>query len=71
MNSIMIPVLVSLAYKENLYGVDGLASDVFYFSLLNTILSPSMKLFNVSFALNRLLAWYYNWTCNKKNTNQF
>lgn len=70
MNTILIPVLVSLAYKENLYGVDGLASDVFYFALTNAILSIVMKIFNVSFIINRLCAWYYNWTCNKKGTNQ-
>jgi membrane glycosyltransferase len=70
MNSVLIPVLVNMAYKENLYGIEGLASDVYYFALTNAILSTAMKLFNISFMINRLFAWYNNWTCNKKDTNQ-
>jgi hypothetical protein len=54
MNSVMIPIFVNMAYKENIYGVDGLASEVFYFALTNAILMPMMKLFNISFILNRL-----------------
>lgn len=70
MNMIIIPVLVNMAYKENLYGVDGLASDVFYFALTNAIFSPLMKIVNVNSILTRLTAWYYNWVCNKWKINQ-
>ena len=69
-NSILTPMLINMIYKENIYGVDGLAEDVFYFALTNAILSIFLKIFNISFIFNRLGAWYSNWTCKKWKTTQ-
>ena len=70
MNSILIPILINLIYRENIYGVDGLANDVFFFALTNAVLSVLLKIINISFILNRLSKWYSNLICNKWDTNQ-
>jgi uncharacterized membrane protein len=59
-NSILIPIIVNKFLKSNLYGVDGLAHDVFYLAITNSFLSPFLKIFNPSYYVYRAMRWYYN-----------
>ena len=55
-NIVLIPA--SFVIKGNIYGIDGLADDVFFLALSNAIVSPIVKLINPSFVINRLKnAW--------------
>lgn len=59
-NSIAIPVMINIIYKENIDGVGGLAEEVFYFSITNAILGVVLKIkyCNVSFIILKLKIWY-------------
>lgn len=59
-NTILIPILVTRYLRSNLYGVGGLADDVFYLSITNAFLTPVLKIFNASYYLYRLMRWYFN-----------
>jgi hypothetical protein len=71
-NSIAIPVLINIIYKENIYGVGGLAEEVFYFSITNAILSVVLKIkyFHASYIILQLKIWYSRWVCNKWDSTQ-
>ena len=68
LNSIAIPFTISIVFKKNIYGIEGLADDVFYFALTNAIVTPILKVFNIAFFLNRLKKWYSHWVSSKWET---
>lgn len=56
-NSILIPVIVNYYIKEDVYGQNGLASDVFMLGLTNSFVAPILKLIDISYIINRLLKY--------------
>jgi ABC-type glycerol-3-phosphate transport system permease component len=53
-NSILIPMMVNYYIKEDIYGKNGLASDVFMLGLTNSFVSPILKIVNISYIVNRI-----------------
>ena len=43
-NSILIPIVVNIVFKNNIYGVDGLADSVFFQSLTNSLMTPVSRI---------------------------
>ncbi len=43
--------------KVDIYGQNGLASDVFMLGLTNSILPPILKAFNIGFLINRFMKY--------------
>ena len=65
-NSILIPILVNYYFKGgNLYGINGLAYDVFLLSVTNSYLSPLIKIFDLYYFFTRVMRWVYG-TATKK-----
>jgi hypothetical protein len=54
----MIPILANYFIKKNLYDKNGLADDVFIFSLTNSFLTPLLKIFDFPYIYKKLKAWY-------------
>ena len=69
-NSILVPILVNYFFKENLYGVNGLADDVFYLGLTNSFLSPALKIFDIYYFFTRFWRWYKDTPVRKIPLNQ-
>ena len=69
-NSILIPIIVNKTLKYNLYGVDGLAQDVYYLAITNALLAPILKIIDPTFFSNRAMRWYYNRPYNRLPLNQ-
>lgn len=70
LNSIAIPILVNYFLEKNLYGVNGLAYDIFYLAITNSFLSPLIRIFDVEFIFFRLVSWYQNRPSQKLLSNQ-
>ena len=71
MNSILIPILANEIIKEqNIYGVNGLAYDVFLLGITNSFLQPALKVFDMYFYFTRILAWWNNRPSTKLYLNQ-
>ena len=56
-NSILIPIVVAYYIKKNLYGNGGLASDIFMLGLTNSLVTPVLKIFNISYYINRIMKY--------------
>ena len=69
-NSILIPILVNHFLKQNLYGVNGLAYDVFLLGITNSFLPPLVKIFDGYYLMTRILKWYQNRPSSKLVLNQ-
>lgn len=69
-NSILIPILVNWFFKENLFGINGLAYDVFYLGITNSFLSPLLKIFDGYYYFTRFLNWYKNHPNRRLYQNQ-
>lgn len=71
LNSILIPIIANEFIKEkNIYGVKGLAYDVFLLGITNSFLQPIMKVFDMYYYYTRILAWWYNKSEQKLYLNQ-
>lgn len=70
LNSIVIPILVNYFLEDNLYGVNGLAYDIFYLGITNSFLSPLIRVFDIEFYFFRLVKWYQNQPDRKILSNQ-
>lgn len=70
LNSIVIPILVNHFLQDNLYGVNGLAYDIFYLGITNSFLSPLIRIFDIEFYFFRLVKWYKNQPDSKILSNQ-
>lgn len=57
-NSILIPMIVNYYIKEDIYGQNGLASDVFMLGLTNSFVAPILKLIDISYIVNRILKYF-------------
>lgn len=44
-NSILTPTIVASLIKQNLYGIGGLADDIFMLGITNSFISPAVKVF--------------------------
>lgn len=62
-NSILIPMIVNFYIKDDIYGQNGLASDVFMLGLTNSLLPPVLKIIDVSYLINRLLKYIKSKPC--------
>lgn len=62
-NSILIPIIVNYYIKVDIYGKNGLASDVFMLGLTNSFVAPVLKIIDISYIINRLLKWWANRPC--------
>lgn len=70
-NSILIPILVNFYFKgKNLYGVNGLAYDIFLLGITNSFLTPFMKLFDFYYLFTRLMRWLYAKPARKLSVDQ-
>ena len=69
-NSILIPILVNYFLKDNLYGVNGLAYDVFLLGITNSFLTPILKIFDGYYLFTRLLKRYMSRPSSKLFLNQ-
>lgn len=56
-NSILVPILVNWYFKKNLYGVNGLAFDVFLLSITSSFFPSLIRIFDVYFWLTRAIEW--------------
>jgi hypothetical protein len=71
LNSIVVPILVNYLLEDgNLYGVEGLAEDIFMLGITNSLLQPLLKLFDVYYYYTRVLAWWKNQPSEKMTLNQ-
>ena len=66
-NSTLIPLLVSLYIKDNIYDANGLVYDVFYLGISNALLPPILKLVDLEHWGRKLLAWFKSWPCTGGN----
>ena len=57
-NSILIPIIVNFYIKEDVYGQNGLASDVFMLGLTNSLVPPILKIIDISYIINRILKYF-------------
>ena len=57
-NSILIPMIVNYYIKEDMYGQNGLASDIFMLGLTNSLLPPVLKILDVGYIINRILKYF-------------
>lgn len=57
-------------FKGNLYGINGLAYDVFYLGITNSFLSPFLKTIDLYYYFTRFLRWYKDKPKNKLSQNQ-
>lgn len=57
-NTILIPVFVNFYIKDDIYGQNGLASDVFMLGVTNSFLTPILKLVNIGFIINRIIKYF-------------
>lgn len=62
-NSILIPMIVNFYIKVDIYGENGLASDVFMLGLTNSLVAPILKLIDISYIINRLTKWWFSKPC--------
>lgn len=62
-NSILIPIIVNFYIKVDIYGENGLASDVFMLGLTNSLLPPILKIIDTSYIINRLMKWWASRPC--------
>ena len=63
-NSIVIPIIVSLYIKDDIYGENGLANDVFMLGITNSFVSPILKIVDISYIMNRFNKWRASRLCN-------
>lgn len=69
-NSILIPIIVNHFVKDNMYGINGLAYDVFYLGITNSLLSPALKIFDLYYCYTRVVKKYKNQPEKKLAQNQ-
>jgi hypothetical protein len=70
-NSIVIPILVSYFFKDkNLYGINGLAYDIFYLGIINSFLYPIIRIFDIEYVFFRLVKKFQNSPTRKLHINQ-
>ena len=62
--------MVNYFLKNNLYGPNGLAYDVFMLSITNALLSPVLKIFDAYFIYTRFMAWLKTRPNSKLTLNQ-
>ncbi len=60
LNSILVPIAVDKFIKTNIYQPYGLAQNVFYLALTNSLLAPILKIFNPYYFYVSILAFYKN-----------
>jgi hypothetical protein len=70
LNSILVPIMVNRFFKSNLYGVNGLAEDVFYLAITTSFLSPLLKIFDLYFIFTRIMLWYHSMPSKKLTQDQ-
>lgn len=66
----MIPIMVNSIFKNNIFGVNGLADDVFYLAITNSFVTPITKFFDFYFYFTRAMAWYYDRPTSKLSLSQ-
>lgn len=60
-NNIFTPIMVNYYLKEqNLYGLNGLAYDVFFLEITNSFLSLLVRFFEPIYFLNQINIWWNN-----------
>ena len=64
-NTIVIPMIVSYYIKDDIYGQNGLASDIFMLGLTNSLLPPVLKLIDIGYIINRLMKYLKSKPCKK------
>lgn len=56
-NSILIPIAMAF-YKANIFGIEGLADDIFFIALTNAFLPSILALVNPAYLVARLTYWW-------------
>lgn len=70
-NSIAVPILVNYLLEDgNIFGVEGLAEDIFMLGITNSLLQPVLKIFDGYYYYTRGLAWWKNRPSSKMLLNQ-
>lgn len=64
-NIIVLPIIISLSIKGNVYGVDGLAEDVFNLTISTAFIAPLVKFINPSYVINRVNYMWKNRVSSK------
>lgn len=64
-NSIIVPLSIHYARDRNFYGENGLAENVFYFAITNSLVGVGMKIVNFDLIFNWLSAKWASLRCNK------
>ena len=74
LNTIFIPILICYEIKDkNIYGVGGLAEEVFYFALTSIFMSALFKLIPLTCIINRIKRYRYGrpWQKIKSDQKQY
>jgi hypothetical protein len=60
-NSILIPIIANYFIKnQNIYSPNGLADDIFIFSITNSLVAPILKIIDGGYFFSRIMAQYKN-----------
>lgn len=70
-NTIFTPIMVNYFIEDqNLYGIDGLAEDVFYLGITNSFLTVAVNILDPEYYFKKIYAWYSKKPKNKLKINQ-
>lgn len=60
LNSIVVPIIVNyIIEKKNVFGLNGLSTDIIYLSITNSFLPPLTKLIDPYYRYIKVRAFYY------------
>ena len=66
-NSILVPVLVNYVLEnQNIYGKNGLSTDIIYLSITNSLLNPLIRIIDPKYRFEKIAAYYYRTTAIEK-----
>ena len=69
-NMILLPMVISISIKGNIYGIDGLAENVFNLAISNAFITPFVKFINPSYVINRVKYLWKNKVSSKLGLDQ-
>lgn len=67
-NIVIVTFIANFFIKNNVYEKGGLAEDVFYLGLSNSLVTPLLKIIDFNYFLQKILLYYYDRPC-KFNIN--
>ena len=62
-NSVILPILVSIYVQNDMFQSDGLTVDIFYLAVTNAFLRPVLKLIDIGYIIRNIKLWFVNRPC--------